>query len=109
MKGFGVQGDNESMRQFNYYGQTRLENLDEHDVVGLEREIEFIVKNSALGNSPIRGQTAGAYGDQIDPNIINIDGNAGYQLPPKRQSKTAGHGIRVKKRGARSRKDRAQI
>ena len=55
MKGLGVNGDNESMRQFNYYGQTRLENLDEHDVVGLEREIDFIIRNSALGNSPHRG------------------------------------------------------
>ena len=54
-KGLGGHGDNESMRQFNYYGQTRLENLDEHDVVGLEREIDFIIRNSALGNSPIRG------------------------------------------------------
>lgn len=95
------------MRQFNYYGQTRLENLDEHDVVGLEREIDFIIRNSALGNSPIRGQTAGPQGNLIDSNIINIDGNTGYQLPPKRQSKTAGHGVRSKKRGTRSRK--AQI
>ena len=51
----GIHGDNESMRQFNYYGQTRLENLDEHDVVGLEREIDFIIRNSALGTSPNRG------------------------------------------------------
>jgi len=42
--------ENESMRQFNYYGQTRLENLDEHDVVGLEREIDFIIRCSQLGN-----------------------------------------------------------
>lgn len=73
-----MNGENESMRQFNYYGQTRLENLDEHDVVGLEREIDFIIRNSALGNSPHRGQTAGPMGQEIDPNIINIDGNQNY-------------------------------
>lgn len=74
--------DNESLRQFNYYGQTRLENLDEHDVVGLEREIDFIIRNSCLGsNSPVRGQTAG----------VPVDEN--YQLPQKR-NKTAGHGGR---------------
>ena len=33
----------ESMRTFNYYGQTRLESLDENDVDGLKREIDFIV------------------------------------------------------------------
>ena len=32
-------GGDEAMRTFNYYGQTRLEDLDEHDIVGLEREI----------------------------------------------------------------------
>jgi hypothetical protein len=74
--------DNESLRQFNYYGQTRLENIDEHDVVGLEREIDFIIRNSYLGtNSPTRGATAGA---QVAEN---------YQLPQKR-NKTAGHGGR---------------
>jgi hypothetical protein len=39
-------GDKEQMRQFNYYGQTRLENLDEHDIVGLEREIDYIIRHS---------------------------------------------------------------
>lgn len=43
------QADKETMRQFNYYGQTNLENLDEHDVVGLEREIDFIIRNSNIG------------------------------------------------------------
>jgi len=42
------------MRQFNYYGKTRLENLDEHDVVGLEREIDFIIRNSHIASSPLR-------------------------------------------------------
>mmetsp|Transcript_42254 Transcript_42254/g.64771 ORF Transcript_42254/g.64771 Transcript_42254/m.64771 type:complete len:101 (+) Transcript_42254:1767-2069(+) len=46
--------DRESMRQFNYYGKTRLENLDEHDVVGLEREIDFIIRNSHIASSPLR-------------------------------------------------------
>jgi hypothetical protein len=50
--------DQEQMRQFNYYGQTRLENLDEHDIVGLEREIDFIIRNSHLGGSPSRQGTA---------------------------------------------------
>lgn len=108
MKGIGkAYGENESMRQFNYYGQTRLENLDEHDVVGLEREIDFIIRNSALGDGPVRGQTAGPMGNHIDPNIVNIDGSLGNQLPPRRQAQTAGHGTRSKKRGAKSRKNRA--
>ena len=85
VKGFKNQApgmmDNESLRQFNYYGQTRLENLDEHDVVGLEREIDFIIRNSYLGsNSPVRGATAG----------VPVED---YQLPQKR-NKTAGHGGR---------------
>ena len=42
----GGLSENEQMRQFNYYGQVRLENLDEHDIVGLEREIDYIVRNS---------------------------------------------------------------
>ena len=46
-------------------------------MVGLEREIDFIIKNSCLGNSPHRGQTAG----------VPVED---YQLPQKR-NKTAGH------------------
>ena len=42
----------ESMRTFNYYGQTRLESLDENDVDGLKREIDYIIKNQLLGSSP---------------------------------------------------------
>lgn len=38
-------GGKESMRTFNYYGQTRLESLDENDVDGLKREIDYIIKN----------------------------------------------------------------
>jgi hypothetical protein len=26
----------------------RLENLDEHDIIGLEREIDYIIRNSQL-------------------------------------------------------------
>jgi hypothetical protein len=47
--------------------------------------------------------------DKNENNIINIDGNQEYQLPPKRQSKTAGHGTRSKKRGLKNKKERAQI
>ena len=81
--------EKESMRQFNYYGQTRLENLDEHDIVGLEREIDFIIRNSQLAGSPTRGGTALNGGDY---NIIDINGNKvseEHQLPKKR-NKTAG-------------------
>lgn len=80
--------DQESMRQFNYYGKTRLEDLDEHDVVGLEREIDFIIRNSML-NTMTRGQTANAH----NPNIVDINSGLAqdYNLP-KKKSKTAGHG-----------------
>lgn len=61
-------GDKESIRTFNYYGQTRLENLDEHDIVGLEREIDFIIRKSYLNNGQSRGMTANA-----DPTIIDIN------------------------------------
>lgn len=77
--------DKESLRQFNYYGQTRLENLDEHDIVGLEREIDFIIRHSAIGNNyPNRGMTANP-----DPTIIDING--GDNFLPKKRNKTAGH------------------
>lgn len=99
-KRFSAKNDNESMRNFNYYGQTRLENLDEHDVVGLEREIEFIIRNSAIGNSPTRGMTA-TTGGRIGEQIVDINGEqvgqTDYQLPPKR-NKTAGHGARKSKK-----------
>ena len=68
-KGFSA---NDAMSQFNYYGQTRLQNLDEHDIVGLEREIDFIMKMSNVGNSPQRGMTGN--GDYNDQNIVNING-----------------------------------
>lgn len=76
--------DNESIRQFNYYGQTRLENLDEHDIIGLEREIDFIIRNSHVGDVPSRGMTANP-----DPSIVDI--NAGQNFLPKKRNKTAGH------------------
>jgi hypothetical protein len=52
--------ENESMQQFNYNGRTLLENFDEHDTEGLEKEIEFILRNSHIGSaSNLRTQTAG--------------------------------------------------
>ena len=70
---FGTMGtDKDSIQQFNYDGQIKLNNLDEHDVVGLEREIDYIIRNSYLGsNSPLRNGTAQPSGD-YDPNIVNI-------------------------------------
>lgn len=95
MKGFKKNSEAETIRQFNYYGQTRLQNLDEHDIEGLEREIDFIIRNSNLGSSPKRGMTQG--GDYEFDNIVDINGNrvtsSGYtnSIPMKR-NKTAGHG-----------------
>jgi len=90
MKGLSMShaAEKESMRQFNYYGQTRLENLDEHDVVGLEREIDFIIRNSNLGGSPSRGGTAMNGGDF---NIVDINGqrSSGEHHLPKKRNKTA--------------------
>ena len=64
--------DKDSIQQFNYDGQTKLNNLDEHDVVGLEREIDWILRNSHLGgNSPLRNGTAQPAGP-YDPNIVNV-------------------------------------
>ena len=36
--------EQESMRQFNY-GPARIGELDENDIAGLEREIDYIVRN----------------------------------------------------------------
>ena len=80
--------EKESMRQFNYYGQTRLENLDEHDIVGLEREIDYLIRNS-LGQGHSRGATA-AHSNMIDINGNRVISTADYNLP-KKKSKTAGH------------------
>ena len=73
----GLSGaERESMRQFNYYGRTRLENLDEHDVAGLEREIEFILRNSNIANSPLRHTNIdNAASDYDSNNIVNINGS----------------------------------
>jgi len=93
MKGFQNQTEAETIRQFNYYGQTRLENLDEHDIEGLEREIDFIIRNSNVGSSPKRGMTQG--GDYaFDNNIVDINGNRviGKSHIPIKRNKTAGHG-----------------
>jgi len=92
-KGFSQAAtEKESMRQFNYYGKTRLENLDEHDIVGLEREIDFIIRNSHLGNSPTRGGTAANGGDYIE-HIVDVNGEVvtGPQGLPRKRNKTAGH------------------
>lgn len=91
------------MRQFNYYGRTRLDNLDEHDIVGLEKEIENILKTSLFAKSPPRQQTTQGTEKTIDyasQNIVNI--NDGYQLPQKRL-KSAGHAYRPRgKKGKKS-------
>lgn len=70
----------ESMRTFNYYGQTRLESLDENDVDGLKREIDFIIKNQLLGSSPAPLNAAAhrPNHDLGDPTL------------PKKRTKTAG-------------------
>jgi len=48
-KGIGIINKNvsnkESMRQFNYYGQTRLGDFNENDIEGLQNEIEYIIRN----------------------------------------------------------------
>lgn len=72
----------ESMRTFNYYGQTRLESLDENDVDGLKREIDFIIKNQLLGFSPVPPKLP------ADTRIGNHD--LGEQSLPKKRTKTAG-------------------
>lgn len=99
--------DKESMRQFNYYGKTRLENLDEHDVQGLEREIDFIIRNS-MRHTISRGATAN-YGDPSLVNIPNMGNNQDYSLP-KKKSKTAGYtNPRIaKKRALRKKKLREE-
>lgn len=69
------------MRQFNYYGQTRLESLDENDVDGLKREIDFIIKNQLLGFSPAPPKVPGERNGMQD---------LGEQSLPKKRTKTAG-------------------
>ena len=85
-------GDKEQMRQFNYYGQTRLENLDEHDIVGLEREIDYIIRHSQLGSSPLRQGTApGGHGDYgMSVNIKSTGGVQGPNMLPPKRHRTAG-------------------
>lgn len=70
------------MRQFNYYGRTRLESLDENDIDGLKREIDFIVRNQLLGFSPAPKFTDDARKQGID--------DLGSQSLPKKRTKTAG-------------------
>ena len=69
------------MRQFSYHGK-RLESIDEHDINGLEREIEFILKNSKIGASPLRAQT-GHQG-------LRVPLPDSYELGAGRRTKTAG-------------------
>lgn len=97
---FGTMGtDKDSIQQFNYDGQIKLNNIDEHDVVGLEREIDYIIRNSYLGsNSPLRNGTAqplNPNGD-YDPNIVNIQNGKDVTggLPNQKRHRTAGHGTR---------------
>ena len=61
--------------------------MDEHDIVGLEREIDFIIRKSYLNNGPSRGMTANP-----EPMIIDINNGDNFSLPKKR-NKTAGHTI----------------
>ena len=81
-----TKGGDEAMRTFNYYGQTRLENLDEHDIVGLEREIDFIIRHSQVGTSPQRLATA----QDTNSHFVNIN------LEQKR-TQTAGVGKRQRR------------
>ena len=90
MKGFSMNGDSESMKQFNYLGQMRLENLDEHDVIGLEREIDFIIRHSQLGTSPHRVGTANGDYNIVDINGDRVDGQT-HEIPVKKRNKTAGY------------------
>jgi len=55
--------------------------------VGLEREIDYIVRNSQLGGPMSRGGTAVG-----DYNIVDINGEAvqGPEGLPKKRNKTAG-------------------
>lgn len=84
------------MRQFSYYGgHQRLNDIDENDIAGLEKEIDFIIRNQMLGS-------AAGVGSQ--PNIgfsKNLNGN---KLPKKRM-KTAGQGARAKKNGLLGKKN----
>jgi hypothetical protein len=82
-------GGDEAMRTFNYYGQTRLEDLDEHDIIGLEREIDFIIRHSQVGASPQRLATA-----QDHSHLVNIN------LDQKR-TQTAGVGTRPRNKQMR--------
>jgi len=73
----------------------KLNNLDEHDVIGLEREIDYIIRNSYLGsNSPLRNGTAQPKGD-YDPNIVNIKNKEVTDgMGNQKRHRTAGHGTR---------------
>ena len=85
----------ESMRTFNYYGQTRLDSLDENDVDGLKREIEDMIKNPWLGLSPVPPKHPG------NTRIVNHD--LGEQSLPKKRTKTAGGqgtGTRARKKSS---------
>lgn len=68
------------MRTFNYYGQTRLESLDENDVDGLKREIDYIIKHQLLGSSPA----------PINGPDFRANQDLQGQGLPKKRTKTAG-------------------
>ena len=85
-------GSKDTMQQFNYYGQTKLQDLDENDVIGLEKEIDYILRNQLLGSSPHMNK------DYSGLNNIKIDGVS--QPLPKKRTKTAGLQQRAKKKSS---------
>ena len=71
------------MRQFNY-GPARIGELDENDIAGLEREIDYIVRNQLLGNNA------------SPPKEYTKNGLPSMGKLPKKRTKTAGMGQRKK-------------
>ena len=85
-------GQRDSIKQFTYNGISNLDQFDEHDVQGLEREIEFILRNSQIGGSSMVGRTHTA-DETKRPNTMN----QGAKASGKR-NKTAGIGVRKNRR-----------
>lgn len=85
----------DGMRHFNYNaGQQRLNEIDENDIAGLEKEIDYIIRNQMLGSAALGSQ----------PNI-GVAANLNVNKLPKKRMKTAGQGMRAKKNGLLGKKD----
>ena len=72
------------MHQFNYHGPTRMNEIDENDIAGLEKEIDFIIRNQLLANAA------------ASPNREFTKSMPSMGKLPKKRTKTAGMQSRKK-------------